>query len=113
MNWRLAIGNCESSCSFLVRFAAACAERSSLIALAQLSARATLQSSFIGTQSSASIYRQHTFNFSMRTRNNVDADQLTDSARRCRTCICRRFNRTDIATHEDRHIAGADVLLSE
>jgi hypothetical protein len=110
----LAINNRQLSRSLFVRVARACAKRSSLIALAQLSARAAaLKSLFIGAQSGASIHGQHTFDFSMRSRNHVYADQLSDSARCCRTCIGRRFNRANIAAHKDRHIAGADVLLSE
>jgi hypothetical protein len=102
------------SCPLFIRLAISGAQRSSLIALAQLSARAaTLKGLFIGAQSGASIHGQHTFDFSMRPRNYVYADQLSDSARGRRTSICRRFDRTDIAAHKDRHIAGADVLLSE
>src|ERR1043165_7130460 len=101
LNWRLAIDNWQLTCPLFVRFAVAGAQRSSLIALAQLSVRAAaLQSLFIRTQSRASVYRQHAFDFSVRTRNHVHADQLSPSPRRSRACISRRFNRTNIAAHK-------------
>src|SRR4029079_13024094 len=71
---------------FFIRVPRAGSQRSSLIALAQLTARATtLKGLFIGAQSGASIHGQHTFDLSMRSRNHVYADQLSDSARCCRT----------------------------
>jgi hypothetical protein len=102
------------SCPLFIRLAISGAQRSSLIALAQLSARATtLKGLFIGAQSGAPIHGQHTFDFGMRSRNHVYADQLSDSACCCCACICRGFNRTNITAHKDRHVAGADVLLPE
>src|ERR1041384_3067451 len=99
-NWQLAIGNWQSPGSLFIRFARSGSERAALIALAQLSARtAALQGAFIRAQSSASVDRQYALHLSMRPRNHMDADQFSHSARRCRACISRRFNRSNIATH--------------
>src|SRR6185503_14909651 len=97
-----------------IRIARAGAERTSLISLAQLAARtATLQSRFIGAQSGASIDGEYALDFCVRAWNNVDTDQFSNSSRRSRACISRRLHSADVTTHEDRHVACADVLLPE
>jgi hypothetical protein len=77
----LSIGNWQSASAMnlpgalFVSFTRAGAERAALIALAQLAAcAATLQSLFVRTQAGLSIHGKHAFNFSMGSRNNVNAD---------------------------------------
>src|SRR5215213_4130291 len=99
---------------FLTRLTRAGAERASLVALAQLASRAaTLQRRFVGTQARASINRKYAFNFSMGPRNNMDTDQFANST--CRRCtrISRCLHGADVAAHEYRYVACADVLLAE
>src|SRR6185295_20220556 len=95
LNWQLEIGNWQLSSALFVRFTRSSAERSSLIALAQLSARATLQRALIRTQTGASVNRKHALNFSMRPRNDVDADEFANTPCCCRAGISRCLHRTN------------------
>jgi hypothetical protein len=100
--------------SFFVGITRSRAKRASLITLTQLPARATtLQRLLIRAQTRASIHWQHALDFRVWSRNHVHADQLTNSPRRSRARVSRRFHRTNVAAHKDRHIAGADILLPE
>jgi hypothetical protein len=104
----------ELSRSFFIRVARSGAQRSSLISLAQLATRATtLQRLLVRTQTSATVDRQDTLDFGMWPRDHVHADQLTNAPGRSRARVSRRFDRTNVAAHKDRHVAGADVLLPE
>jgi hypothetical protein len=84
-----------------------------LITLAQLSSRATLEGTFIRTQTSAPINGKHTLNFRMWPGNNVHAYQFTNPARGRGTSVRRSLHCTDITTHEYRHVACSDVFLAE
>jgi hypothetical protein len=103
----------ELSRSLFTRLTRSGTERSSLISLAQLPTRATLQRLLVRAQTSATINRQHSLNFRVWPRDHVYADQLTDAPGRSRACVSRRFDRANVAADKDRHVAGADVLLPE
>src|SRR5829696_4275118 len=64
-------------------------------------------------QAGASIHRKYALNFRMRPRNNVDADQFSNSSRRSCACVSRCLNSANVATHKDRYIACTDVLFPE
>jgi hypothetical protein len=113
-NQQAKIKNLQLHRALLIRFARTCAERTALIALAQLTASsATLQRTLIWTQTSSSVYWKHTFNFSMGPRDHVHTDQFTNSARCCRSRISRCFNCTDVAAHKNRHVPCSDVLFAK
>jgi hypothetical protein len=84
-----------------------------LITLAQLSARATLEGTFIGTYTRASIHRKHSLDLCVGSGDYVYADQFTDSARCCSTGISRCLNCTDITAHKYGYVPRTDVLFAE
>src|SRR2546430_1027263 len=78
---------------------------------AKLTASAATDSLFIRTVADGSALRQDALDLAMRTRNNVDADQLADTAR-CRCAgIGRGLDRSDITADEYGHITGADIFF--
>jgi hypothetical protein len=78
-----------------------------------LSPAAPAKSLFVRTQANLSAARQHSFNFAMRSRNYMNADQFTHAARSSGSGVGRSLNGPDIATNEYRHVARADVFLSD
>ena len=72
-----------------------------------------MQRLLIRAQTRAPVDRKHAFDFRVWSRNHVHADQLADSSRRGCAGVSRCFDRAHVATHKDRHVAGADVLLPE
>jgi hypothetical protein len=110
----LAIGNRKSSGPFLTSLARTARLQRATFALSQLtSGAAALQRPFVGTQTGATVDRQHALNFSMRARNNVNTNQLANSTRRCRACIRGRFDRAHVAAHKDRYVTGSDIFFSQ
>jgi hypothetical protein len=84
----------------------ACASR------AKLSSAATLQSLFIRAVSDRTAFWQNALNLAVRSWNNVNTYQFTDTPRRCGTGVCRRFYGTNVAANEYCDIARADIFLT-
>jgi hypothetical protein len=80
-NWKSAIDNGQLPGSIFCCIAGTGRQSTALFALAQLSARAALQTALIGAKTSSSVHRQHALDFDMRPRNDMYADQLADTAR--------------------------------
>jgi hypothetical protein len=84
-----------------------------LITLSQLSARTALQTLLVGTETGATADWQHAFDFNVRPRDNMHADQLTYSASGSGACVRRSFYSANIAAHKDRDITSADILFTQ
>src|SRR5581483_9920294 len=56
---------------------------------------------------------QCTVQFSMRTRNNVNADQFANSSGSRGACVCSSLYRTDISANENGDITCADVFFAD
>jgi hypothetical protein len=90
------------------------AQRTAGVTLTQLSASSACQLRlFVGADTSAGVYRQHSFNFGVGAGDNMHADQLADSTRSRGARVGGGFHCAHVATHKDRHVPGADVLFSE
>jgi hypothetical protein len=113
INRQLAIGNRKSSGAFFTPLARATRLQRATFALSQLTTGAALQRPLVGTQTGATIDRQYALNFSMRARNHVNTNQLANSTRRCRACIRRRFDRTNVAAHKNRYVTCSDIFFSQ
>jgi hypothetical protein len=110
-NWQSPIENLAGS--FLAALSRAGRKRASFT-LAQLGpGGSALKRLFIRTQSGSSINREHTFNFRVWTRNDVNTNQLPHPSGSRRSSVRRRLYRAYVSTHENRHIPGADILFSE
>src|SRR2546423_5315363 len=79
----------------------------------QLPASAATESLFIRTVADGAALRQDALDLAVRTRNNVDADQLADTARGRGTRVGRGLNRSDITADEYGHITGTDILFAD
>jgi hypothetical protein len=78
-----------------------------------LTSRSTLDSSFIGTEAGAPVYRKHALDFGVWPGNHVYANQLTNSSRCCGSGIGGGFNSANVPPHKDRYVTGANVLFTE
>jgi hypothetical protein len=109
----IGIGNWKLSGSFLTCFARAGLQRAAL-ALAELAtSSAALQRTLIRTQTGVAVDWQHAFNFGMRAGYHMDANQLANASGGRRTCIGGSFHCSDVAADKYRHVACADVFLTE
>jgi hypothetical protein len=112
-NRQLKIGNRQSPGSFLASLSRAGLKRAAF-ALPQLSSgAAALKRSLIRTQSGSAIDGQNTLDFSMWTRNHMNADQLAYPAGSRCPGISRSLNSANVAAHKNRYITGADILFSQ
>ena len=57
--------------------------------------------------------RQDALDITVRARDDVHRDQFPDTPRGCRAGIGGGLDGADIAAHENRDIAGADLLLTD
>jgi hypothetical protein len=111
-HWPLTTDNYLPSL-FLASLSCSGLKRTSLVALSKLTTRAALKRTLIRAQTCTPIDRQNALNFGVWARNNVNADQLTDSSRGRSSSVSSRLYRTHITADKDRHVAGADVLFSQ
>src|SRR5262249_52809993 len=88
-------------------------QAAALVPFSQLTSGAARQSSLVGAVSGAAVDRQHSLNFGMWPRYDVNTDQLADTTRRSRSGISRRLHRTYVATNKDRDVTGADILFPQ
>jgi hypothetical protein len=78
-----------------------------------LSPATTAERLFIGAQSYLSTSWKHAFDFRVRPRNYMNADQLSYTPGGSGTGVGRRLNGPDIAADKDRYIARSDVFLPD
>src|SRR5215204_4916495 len=99
--------------AFLVVLARAGRERAPLVAFAEGAGRAAADGALVGAVAGAAVAREHALDLAVRARDDVDADEFAHAPRRGRARVGRRLDRADVAADEDRHVAGADVLLTD
>src|SRR5215213_5328697 len=100
--------------SLLAVVALAGGERAPLIAFAERAGRAAAaDGTLVGAVARPAVVREHALDLAVRARDDVDADQLADAAGGGRARVRRGLDGAHVAADEDRHVAGADVLLAD
>jgi len=74
---------------------------------------AALKGLFIRAVTRLAAFRDDALDFIVRSWDNVYAYQLADASRGSSTRIGGSFHRTDVTTHENRDVSGADVFLAD
>src|SRR5918993_1957584 len=100
--------------AFLVVLARAL-QRAALVAFAEFAARrpAALNGALVGAVAGATVGGQDAFDFGVGAGDDVDADEFPDSSGGGGPGVGRGLDRPHVAAHEDRDVAGADVLLAQ
>jgi hypothetical protein len=112
-NRKSKIANQKFLSGSLFRCVACAGRQRASLALPQLPVCASLQRSFVRAEAGASVERQHTLDFGMRSGDYVHTNQFTDSSGGGSACISRGFDRAHVSAHKDRDVTSADVLFSQ